>query len=391
MGVNTNLGIETSMTVFSNPESFKKLIKNHGQLCKIKQSIVCPCIASNHGSPDYACNICEGQGFIYTYQRRMWMVDENTPVSCLKKIKPFYNPILAVGKVQDLLSPLQGGITNYTVESFTDSEITLTEEIYPYSKKFVTYAFDGWTHNSKELLRVDAANKLLYADGTSYNAMYQSSNPLNASADIAKVNRIWDDTTGTDLANYTIEGNVISTTSPIPNPTTMYIDYYYSDLTQVITTDLVNRQNNEIYSSDIKSGECKMAFYPFWELSKGDLIIICATVLYKNEEVQHRKDLDKLWEIEVFGLNDKIIDQSGNIYDIDVDYILQGRHVKWISANKPADGAWFSIRYSYKPAYIIFEDNPQPNNLENKQYPVIVLAKSWSKIRKEDVTKLMLG
>ena len=106
--------------------------------------------------------------------------------------------------------------------------------------------------------------------------------------------------------------------------------------------------------------------------------------------MQHRKDLDRLFEIEVFSLNNKIFDADGNIYLIDTDYILQGRNIKWIG-NKPALGKVISVRYGYKPSYIIFEDNPIPNNLENKQYPVIVLGKSWSKIDKDGVAKLRNG
>ena len=387
MGVNTNTGQLSAMTVYGNPESFKKIIRSHGQLCKIKQTIVCPCVAKNNGSPDFNCNICSGDGYVYTYQRRCYITDENS-TACGKTVFPFFNPVIDVTTVQDLNSAIQGGITTYTVESFNDTEITLSEEIGKHTLKRVTYAFDGWTYVPREKLRVDVTNKLMYADGTKYDSGYQSSNPLNACADIAKVVKIWNDATGIELTSFIIEGNVISTTSASLDADNMYIEYYYSDLTQVITTDLVNRENNEVFSHDIKSGECKMAFFPYWELSKGDLIVIAATVLYKNEQVQHTKNLDKLWEIEVYSLNDKIIDESGNIYEIDTDYVLQGRHIKWIG-NKPIDGAFFSIRYGYKPAYIIFEDNPQPNNLENKLYPIIVLAKSWSKINKNDIARLI--
>ena len=324
-------------------------------------------------------------GYVYTYQRRFLVSDENSR-TCDKIITPFWNPIISVEKVQNVTSEIQGGVSELNVDSFDDTSITLVESATSYEKKRVTYAFDGWTYVESEKLRVDAVNKIMYADGTIFDAGYQSSNPLNAYADIAKVERIWNNSTGKELTNYTVSGNVITTTQAI-DADNMYIEYYYADLTRVISTDIVNRDNNEIFSHDIKSGECKMAFYPFWELSKGDLIVLSATVLYKNEMLEHRKDIDRLYEVEIFALNDKIFDGSGNIYYIDTDYILQGRHIKWIGS-KPSVGSIISVRYGYKPAYIIFEDNPQPNNLENKQYPVTVLAKSWSKISKDDVARL---
>lgn len=387
MAQNTNIGQQTALTVYGNPESFKKLIANHGQLCKIKQALVCPCVGGNHGSPDMDCNICSGKGYVYTYQRRFFVADENSRV-CNKTITPFWKPILSVEKVQNVTSEIQGGISELEVESFDESTITLVNATTN-EKKRVTYYFDGWTYVESEKLRVDEINKIMYADGTIFNSGYQSSNPLSAYADIAKVIKIWNIETGVEINNFSVHGNTISTTETIVSDK-MYIEYYYSDLTQVITTDINNRENNEIWTHDLESGECKMAFYPYWELTKGDIIVLSATTLYKNEQLEHRKDLDRLWEIEVFALNDKIFDSDGNIYYLDTDYILQGNNIKWIGS-KPKIGKIISIRYGYKPSYIIFEDNPQPNNLENKQYPVIVLAKSWSKINKEDVARLING
>lgn len=389
MGQNNNIGQQTSLAVYGNPESFKKHISNHGQLCKIKQALVCTCISTNKGSPDTYCEICNGDGYVYTYQRRFLVVDENSNV-CDRTITPFWNPILSVKKVQNVTSEVQGGITDLAVEIFDSTTITLTEAINSYEKKRVTYTFDGWTYVEKEKLRVDIDNGLLYADGTIYDAGQQSSNPLNAYADIADVVRVWNEETGQEINNFKVEGNVISTNETL-DADNMYAEYYYADLTQVITSDIVNRDNNETFTHDLKSGECKMAFFPFWELSKGDLIIISATVLNKTQNVKHVSgNYTKLSEIEIFELNDKIFDEDGTIYNIDTDYILQGRFIRWIG-NKPNDGKVISVRYGFKPAYVVFEDNPQPNNLENKQYPVSILAKSWSKISKDDVARLIDG
>ena len=52
MATNTNIGQQSALTVYGNPESFKKLIYNHGQLCKVKQALVCPCAAENSGTPN---------------------------------------------------------------------------------------------------------------------------------------------------------------------------------------------------------------------------------------------------------------------------------------------------------------------------------------------------
>jgi hypothetical protein len=169
----------------------------------------------------------------------------------------------------------------------------------------------------------------------------------------------------------------------------MKASYYYSDLTQVICTDVATQMTNEQWTQVLAAGETKMAFFPYWDISRGDIIILAALVLYKNELFNHMGDLDKLWEMEIFELNNVILDDQGNKYYLGTDYILQGsRHIKWLTENQPAKNAVCSIRYGYKPAFIVFEDSPQPNNLENKIYPKTCMVKSWSKINKDDIARL---
>ena len=281
MGSFVNEGQLKALTVYGNPESFNKLLRNHGQLCKIKQALACPCLASNNGVPDTFCTICEGKGYVYTYQKNFLVADENSP-ACGKNLSPFWNPVTSVIKAQNVTSEIQGGITDLTVNSFTDTTITCAEDLISYEKKRVTYTFSGWTYVASEQLTVDATNKLMYATGTEYDAGYQSSNPLSAFADIAQVVRIWNNSTGAELTDYTVEGNTISTTEAI-DADNMYIEYYYADLTQVIPNDIIEREPSEVWTHALESGEVRMALYPFWNLSKGDILVLVSSVLYKNE------------------------------------------------------------------------------------------------------------
>lgn len=386
MGQNNNIGQQTALAVYGNPESFNKLISNHGVLCKIKQALVCPCVGLNYGSPKFDCTICNGDGRTYTYQRRFLVVDENSR-TCQNVITPFWTPVIDVTKVQNVTSEIQGGIRNISVSGTDGEKIYLNENLLEYEKKRVTYTFDGWTYVEEEELEVDATNGLMYANGTEFNAGYQSSNPLKAFADIARVVKIWNKNTGIEITDYTYEGKTIITSQPIESGA-MMIEYYYADLTQVIPTDIATQLNNETWTEAITSGQTKMAFYPYWNLTRGDIIVIAASVLYKNESFTHQGSLDKLWEMEVFELNDIILDEDGNTYNKDTDYILQGnRHIKWIGT-KPANGKVCSVRYGYKPTFIVFEDQPEPLNHENKLYPKMCLVKNWSKISKDDIARL---
>lgn len=387
MGRNTNIGADASLTVYGNPESFRRVIKNHGVLAKIKQALICPCNANNYGSADYHCDICNGDGIVYTYQRR-FMVSDEISQACGKTIQPFWNPIIDVVGVQNLAADVQGGITDYTVESFDDTTITVSEDLPSFQQKRSTYYFDGWTYVAADKLIVDADNGIMTAPSAIYDAGRQSSNPLKAFADIAEIVKIWNIVTGEEVINYSFYGNTIITKETIV-PDQMYAEYYISDLTQVIPNDLATKNDSEVYTHELSSGVVRMAFYPFWDMSRGDIITLVGTVLYKNEQFTHLgKELDQLWEMEIFNLNDVILDSESKKYYINTDYILQGRNIKWISDNKPKKGSKCSVRYGYKPSFIVFEDNPQENNLENKQYPKIVMTKSWTKIDKKEVARL---
>jgi hypothetical protein len=387
MGRNTNIGADASLIVYGNPESFRRVIKNHGVLAKIKQALICPCNANNYGSADYHCDICNGDGIVYTYQRR-FMVSDEISQACGKTIQPFWNPIIDVVGVQNLAADVQGGITDYTVESFDDTTITVSEDLPSFQQKRSTYYFDGWTYVAADKLIVDADNGIMTAPSAIYDAGRQSSNPLKAFADIAEIVKIWNIVTGEEVINYSFYGNTIITKETIV-PDQMYAEYYISDLTQVIPNDLATKNDSEVYTHELSSGVVRMAFYPFWDLSRGDIITLVGTVLYKNEQFTHLgKELDQLWEMEIFNLNDVILDSESKKYYINTDYILQGRNIKWISDNKPKKGSKCSVRYGYKPSFIVFEDNPQENNLENKQYPKIVMTKSWTKIDKKEVARL---
>jgi len=320
------------------------------------------------------------------------IADEPSLTNCdVTELSPFYIPILEVTKVERVVSDVQGGIQQMPVTSFDENKIYVENNINArdYEKMRVTYFFDGWTKVEGDVLDVDEEHGLMFPTQTYYDAKYQSSNPLRAEADITQINRVYNFVTGTDIEVYEKIGNTIKTKETIVKGQ-MKADYYYSDLTQIITADLKTKDDLEVWTNDIESGTIRMALFPWFNIAKGDIIVIAADAQFKTEIFTHRGNLDQLWQIEVIELNDVCLDSDGKIYYRDEDYILIGnRYVSWISENKPKDEATVSLKYGYKPAFICFEDNPEPNNLENRRYPKIIYAKSWTKTNKSDITKLL--
>ena len=394
MGINRNIGAKDALKVFGNPESFRKLIDNHGQLCKIKQALACPkCLGRNHGSPDYNCTICQGNGYIYTYQRRFLVADEMSPCNrSATEFYPYYYPVMEVVSFQRCTDERQGGISEIEVES-VDTENGIVRiapgQLRDYEKNRITYFFDGWTKVERDILKVDADHGLMWPTKTIFDAQYQSSNPLRAEADISEIIRIYNIDTDEEITDYTMVGNTIKTKETIVSGK-MAADYYYSDLTPIITADLVTKEDNEQWTHNMVSGDIRMATYPWFTIAKGDIVTISADAQYYNEILVHQSDMDLLFQIECFEIDSIIVDEDGKKYYRETDYILDGvRYIRWLTDNQPKKGKTISLRVGYKPSFIIFDSAVERNNLENKRYPLVVHAKSWTKTNKDDIIKLM--
>jgi len=394
MGQFRNIGQNNSLVVYGEPKSFSKLIQSHGQLCKIKQAMFCPCVPENGGSPKMHCSICHGFGYVYTYQRRFLIADEFSQCNDnVTEIYPYYIPVLEATKVERIIAPIQGGIQELPIQSFDETTIYVnnsTVKAKKYEQLRVTYFFDGWTKIEGDILEVDSKNGLLWPTKTYFDAQYQSSNPLRAEADIVEITRLYNFVTGHDITDFTRNGNTIKSKNENVVEGQVKADYYYADLTQIITADLKTKDDLEKWTNDLESGTIRMAVYPWFNIAKGDIVVIAADTQSKTEMLPHAGELDILYQIEIFELNDVILDSDGKTYYREVDYILEGnRYIRWLTDNQPKKGKTMSVKYGYKPTFVCFEDNPEPNNLENRRYPKIIYAKSWTKTSKEDLVKLM--
>lgn len=165
------------------------------------------------------------------------------------------------------------------------------------------------------------------------------------------------------------------------------VSYEYCPPTKVLVADIEQRNDKtEKWSEGMYEGDCKMSLEPWYQISEGDIITLLSVILYKNELITHTETSagDSLFEFDISSLHTEIIDEDGNKYELYNDYVLSDRKILWTeTGSKPAAGKKYSVRYGYHPTYVVFKDNAQPNALENKMYPVTVLMKPWSKIKKE--------
>ena len=401
MGIDRHVGRGSpTFVVEGNPDSFIRLIKQHGVLSRVCRARKCPCVTVS-GSPNIYCKLCKGDGFVYDFQRKFLQADEDSDVKSDRSlVLPFRVPILEPLSVEKLLPPEQGGIVDYNIDSFDAFGIKISAPSgktlpHHFNKMRVSYFFDRYSYVNEERVIVNSTLRTLTTVKTLFDDEHRTSNFQNAHGDITIINKIVSASTGFEYKDYSFRKNVIilRESDPIPQENDILVDYFFAPATKILPSDLNNQERKgEKWESALQQGAVKIGLEPWYELSQGDLITFLVPELFREEIIVHSShSMDNIFEFDVSRVHDEIFDEDGRKYRINIDYILQPyRNIVWIGS-QPNPGKKISIRYGYHPTYIIFEDNPQPNALENKQYPVTVLGKSWSKIDKDGVAKLRNG
>jgi len=382
-------------TIEGHPEKFINLINYHGALARVMRARKCPC-KGGHGSPVMHCKLCRGDGFIYDFQRKLLQTDEDSDVKGQSNyVHPFRVPIIDVLKVERLLPEEQGGIVKYNVDDFDQETITIsspTGKPLPkhYEKMRVSYYFDRFNKVEGERVSVNVAARKLTTTGTLFSGEHRFGNSQNMHGDIVIVDRVYHEDTGFDFSDYTFRRNNIylSQSDPAPEVNKILVDYYYAPPTRVLPADLDVREEKDKWTTNLASGLTKIGCEPWWELSPGDIITLLPFEFFKDEVIAHSNHvLDKLTEFDVSYVDDIIFDEDGNRYRLNEDFILQDFHDIYWMGNQPNYNKNISVRYGYRPTYVIFQEMPVPNAMENKSFPKTFFVHHYNKTLQKEVEK----
>jgi hypothetical protein len=385
----------------SNPEKFINIIKNQGILARVMQARICPCVRPN-GSANVYCKLCGGDGAVFGFQRRLIAVDEDSLVDWeLPIVYPFRVPIIDVLKVQKVREPECGGIVEYNVDSFSHTQINISEKNpipgqsnlpLHYELMRVTYWFDRFTYLD-EVVAVDGVLNILTCSGPVYDDAYKTSNYRGVTGDIAVVDRVHSIANNHDYTHFTFRKNQIYVSIQVGEPPLMpgdiRVSYYYCPATTVLPGDVMTQTMKSLnWSADLVSGTSKVSLEPWYEIAQGDIITFLTPTLYQTEVIVHNTGLDRLREFDISDVSDDIIDEDGVIYHRKSDFVLKNfRDLAWIGT-QPAQGKKFSCRYGYHPTFIVYEDNAQSNVLENKLFPSTVSVRAWAKTLNRDLSQM---
>ncbi len=394
MAIDRHVGRSSpTFVVEGDPDTFIGLIRRHGVLSRVMRSRKCPCITTT-GSPNIHCMLCRGDGYVFDFQRKLLQADEDCEVRKDRSVVlPFRVPILEPVSVERLLPPEQGNIKKYVIDRFDAFNIYISGSPLPlhWQKLRVSYYFDRYNSVVGDLVEVDAATKTLTTTLTKYDGEHRIGNVEDVHGDLAIITRIYDAQLDHTFSDFTFRKNRIqlSDNEPTPTPGKVEVDYFYVPPTQVLPSDLESQDDKEKWMSDLTSGTVRVGLEPWYELSEGDLVTILVAEYFRDEVIVHSSvGVDKLNEFDISRIDDEIFDEDGVKYRKGIDYYLRPfRDLVWIGS-QPNQGKRISVRYGYHPTFSIFINNPVPNNLENKRFPKIFMAKYYSMTLPKDLEKI---
>lgn len=368
-----------TFTIRGNPQKYIGLEDRHGVWARIMQGRKCPCVTSA-GSPDLYCKLCDGDGTIYEYQRKLLETDEDCNCVDGITVTPFRVPLIEPVKIERLISPEQGGNKTYSIVDFDQYNIIISgkPEPRPFEKMRVSYYFDRFNYTEKDYLKFDRDTNSLETTKTLIDDEYNTGNVHNIHNDIAIIEKIFDEQTGTEIKNYKFRKNKIFINGQMPTEGKTWATYWQCPVTVILPQDMENRIELQKEQHELGSSSVRFAIEPWFNISDGDIITLLSPIYWKYELHKFNGSVNRLIEFDIQYVDDKIFSQSGRNFTIKQDFIFRNfREIHWIG-RKPDVGEQISIRYGYNPTYRIFIDQANPNALENKPYPIIVFAKLWN-------------
>lgn len=403
MGQNINPGANSGFTIQGRPDEFNNMIKRDGQLIRLIHAKKCSCI--KNGKPDLWCNICNGKGYDLFFQEEFDIFQENSPHGIygdLTKINPFYIPITKIRSVQrrlhSSLSSNPNGLTEYTIDSFNNTEIKLIDNgdlPLRYERIQVTYSF----RNYEEILNEDSIHSgsdyKLQTIGTEFKLTHIP-DALNVHGDIISISRVYNVTQDYTYTVLNYKKNIItlddeSGSAPIPLSTDIlevdyrYIPVFYAILLQVKTENAVQK-----WGEDVKIGDVRIILPGYCNIDRGSIITAMTTILQtKQIVIRGSKTYDELPSFDVFEIIGNIEDEDGNEYNSTHFELQDFNNLVWLSATKPTTGKKYSINYSYRPSYQVYRPQSKTINLgKDGRYPITTFGRFFNKFNIKDFDKL---
>jgi len=368
----------STFRIEGRPDEHDAVIERQGQFVRLIQSRFCPC--AERGRPDLHCDLCNGRGYIFDWQERYEVLEENSPHADQgddTKLYPFWTPIKEVIRVQRRLHDIQGGNIIYTVASFTDDDITLVDNGKLAPRHFpikVTYKY----YIPESVTDEDSTSDGTYVittTGTEIDVTRNTSNPFHVYGDIFKITRVYN---VTQDETYTVSSfrktkiTLVSTGGAPSAPLTddvLEVDYEWIQPIQVGIRRIEPKYATVKWGVDLKVGDIEGTFPGGYHCQRGNIVSLLSTVLTESKVIKRGAgSTDELPFFDCDEIIGDIIDVNGVVYT-SADFTLSTYNDLVWSSTKPAEGIKYTVQIRYHPSYTLYKQDTSMLSAENKRWP----------------------
>lgn len=365
MSLSVGLDRKSPVPLEGNPRKFEGLIERHGQWVRWSIARKCTCLLANN-RPDPRCALCRGSGWRYTFQEsdedievqaavvgentvempytitRSTVVSVRTPAGVKLSIQGVYGKWI---KVSGAALPMRGTVL-VAVLNPRRKTVPATSAVYAGHGivKLDEYEYENpWARVPFDLVAVDSVKR---ADGAALTVLSWS------------VDKVLIDETVLEPA----VGERLSIEAAYMPPFRM----------AVVNQNLSEADRN--FLRDV--GGDAMAVFPFsYKVSEYDTVTLWAGQQVRKKIIRRSLDdtdtMPDLFVSRILSLSD-----AERAYQEGVDFTLWDRNtIRWLSATRPADSAYYSIEYMANVTYRVLPQLPNIRSSEDKRFPSRVALK----------------
>jgi hypothetical protein len=221
------------------------------------------------------------------------------------------------------------------------------------------------------------------------NALNYQNPWANIPCDITSVSSI-EDAAGKayTVIDYAADKIIIDITTSAPaTGAAMVVSGVYMPPYKIAVLNQAMSPMDQKYIQDV--GGDALAIFPFaYKVSEQDLIQLWAgTQIKKHILAKRAGDTDVLPDLFVSRI--VLLADKTMTYVEGTDFVVWNRNtIRWLTTNRPASGANYSIEYAANLAYKVISQLPNVRASENKRFPSRVAIKLQSGLGSDDMTTL---
>lgn len=366
MPLSIGLGKNSPIPIETSPDKYEGLIVRHGQWVRWSIAKKCSCLLENN-RPDARCSFCHGSGWDYRFQE----TEEDPQVLCtIVDSETIELPLSYTGAtVSSVFLPTGQALK---VNGVFGRWIKVSGSVL--STKGSAYA----CVSVSRIKKVPEDSAVYAGFGVVKLSKYEYQNPwASIPYDLVSLETLTRaDGSTLNVLSWSVDKIVIDTTVNEPligEPLRINASYMPPFRMAVLNQNLSYSDRNALQ----EIGGDSIVVLPFsYKVGEYDTITAWISTQIRKKIIQRTELEDVDFLPDLFVSDIMSISTTDGVFTEGVDFVLWDRNsVRWLTANRPAPGAYYSIEYSANVSYRVIQQMPNIRSSENKRFPSRVAVK----------------